>query len=98
MGGSSNTAVAPDCCECEGTTSVKIKKNGPRSRNKAFVGNLSWTSTTQINDADLGVALLQATNTGRNRANRNTRGNTRIRTGKAKNSFNLMVKPSKNKI
>jgi len=100
LGGSSNTADSADCCECDSETTATIKNNGNRSRNKLFVGSLSWTSSTQVNQDYTGIAVLQGANTGKNKAKKNTGKDkkTSIKTGKASNSFSMLKKPPRNKI
>lgn len=108
--GGSNSAVLPDACGCDGDVSVTIARNGAHSDNTVNIGSgvwncgcltlfgLSTTGTTvkQKNNTSVGTSVTVKAKTGKNKANNNTRGNTRVRTGNAANSVSVTVTGSSN--
>ncbi len=78
---SANSNVATLGCNCTGDTSVKIAGNGADSENTANVDVANKTSVVQANDADVRNNISVDSNTGGNKAGKNTGGDVDITTG-----------------
>lgn len=94
----SNTANAPDCCDClsDGEGGV-IEENGALSHNKVKVRRSSRTSVRQTNNTSVGVYANLKSNTGKNKSWFNTGGGFYdIFTGSANTGADTLVAAGEN--
>lgn len=90
----SNTATV-DCCPT-GNTTVEVSSNGADSKNTADVGLKSSTEVYQTNNADVTNKINTDSNTGYNKANDNTGGDTSINTGDVTTSVTVSTAANAN--
>lgn len=62
-------------------TDIKVNGNGKKSTNTVGVANTKTTAVTQSNTAMVGNITVVGQNTGSNKANGNTGGNVKVKTG-----------------
>jgi len=96
--GGSNEASLPEPCGCPDSNVVKIKDNGYKSDNKVVIKDSSSTFVGQGNLTGVLTLAKVASDTGDNKANANTGGNTKIKTGKASSTLKVKVTGSSNTI
>lgn len=96
VGGSSNSAVVPSCCECLGNTNVTIQDNGTGTTNTSNNTNSNSTTTYQKNKTKVKAKVKVKAKTGKNKANNNTGGTVDTSTGSAGASLGVTVDPSSN--
>jgi hypothetical protein len=97
VGGSSNSATPPSCCECNGgTTGALISGNGNGSTNDVITTNANGTLAVQKNKTRVGVNALVKAKTGKNKANNNIGGVVDTNTGNAGATLGVSVTPSSN--
>jgi len=99
VGGSSNTAEMPNCCECaNGATDVTVSDNGSGSINNSNTTNVNTKSATQKNKSKTRVKATLKSKTGKNKANNNTNGTVNATSGNASSTLNVTVDPSTNNL
>ena len=97
VGGSSNTATPPNCCECNGgPTDATISGNGSGSTNDVTTTNVADTLVVQKNKTKVKVYAKVKAKTGKNKANNNIGGTVNTDTGTAGATLGVSVTPSSN--
>ncbi len=86
----SNQAKISDC-GCESDTDLNIKRNGRKSDNKIKLENKHEVDVDQKNDADITGNIDSKSKTGKNKANDNTGGKTKVKTGKSVSTTEVVV-------
>ncbi len=89
--GGNNTATVNDCGCPEGTDDNTIKKNGADSDNTIKNKNTKKTSVGQVGATVAGTGVEAISDTGYNKAKKNTDGSTSVKTKKSKTSVNVVV-------
>lgn len=88
--GSSNHADVAKCACPEHDTPVIVERNGADSDNTVIVNNMNNLTVNQMNVNTFINSALARSNTGWNDANKNTDGDARIKTGKAKSKVKII--------
>lgn len=97
VGGSSNSATIPDCCQClSGNVNATIQGNGNNSTNKIRSKKRSRTFVLQSNITGAVVGAIVKSDTGDNKANGNTDGTVDVTTDNAQSRVDVTVNPSTN--
>ena len=86
----SNKAKLSDC-GCDSDTDLNIKRNGRKSDNKIKLENKHELDVDQKNDADIVGNIDSKSKTGKNKANGNTNGSSKIKTGKSVSTTDVAV-------
>lgn len=76
-----NLATVNNCCVTLGSTSVSNQGNGDSTENTAVLNQANTTALSQTNVADIANVVAVDSSTGNNQANRNTGGDTFIKSG-----------------
>lgn len=100
VGGSSNTATAPNCCEClSGPVDATIADNGTNSTNKVSVKKEAKEHLRQRNRTRVRTTATVKAKTGKNKANNNTgAGIVDVNSGNAQATTSITVDPSSNNL
>lgn len=73
------------------STTVDISGNGKKSDNEVNVTNANNTTVTQTNTASINLNIKSKANTGGNKANGNTGGDVKVKTGDATSSVGVSI-------